>query len=176
MFERWGRDAAVLKSFARHFRTGEPLPDSLIAGMRQPDESRVGLGVRGLLARSRVSLALHERPATGVGPPSDIDSIVRAQYMASLPFVRLPASAHPEASFTHLVGYEGAYYTYLWDAVIAEDVLSQFKAGLMDPATVRAYRRAVLEPGRSQPAQRSIENFLGRPVRLDAWAATLTAP
>ncbi len=171
VFERWGRDPAVLRTFARHYRTGEPLPDSLVAALQQPDEARTGLGLRGLLARARISLALHERPAA----TSDIDSIVRAQLVASIPLPRLTGESHPEASFTHLVGYEAAYYTYLWSAVIAEDVLSQFKSGLMDPVTARAYRRAILDPGRSAPAAASIEHFLGRPFRLDAWAATMGA-
>lgn len=171
VFERWGRDPAVLRSFARHYRTGEPLPDSLVWALQQPDETRNGLGMRGLLARARVSLALHERPSA----TSDIDSIVREQYAASLPILPQPGEWHPEASFTHLVGYEAGYYTYLWSAVIAEDVLGQFKSGLMDPATARAYRRAILDPGRSAPADSSIAHFLGRPFRLDAWAATLSA-
>src|SRR6266487_792561 len=171
VFEGWGRDPAVLRTFARHYRTGEPLPDSLVAALQQPDETRTGLGVRGLLARARMSLALHERPAA----TSDIDSIVLAQFAASARLGQLTGESHPEASFTHLVGYEAAYYTYLWSAVIAEDVLGQFKSGLMDPVTARAYRRAVLDPGRSRPAGASIEQFLGRPFRLDAWAATLGA-
>jgi thimet oligopeptidase len=169
VFERWGRDARVLRTFARHYRTGEPLPDSLVSALHQPDESRVGLGVRGLLARARISLALHERPG-GIG---DIDSIVQAQVKASVPIARPAGESHQETSFTHLVGYEAAYYTYLWDAVIAEDILSRFTSGLMDPVTTRAYRRAVLDPGRSQPADSSIAHFLGRPFKLDAWAATL---
>ncbi len=171
VFERSGRDPAVLRTFARHYRTGEPLPDSLLAALQQPDETRTGLGVRASLARARISLALHERPS----PTTDIDSIVQAQIVASNRLGRGTGESHPEASFTHLVGYEAAYYTYLWSAVIAEDVLSQFKSGLMDPVTARAYRRAVLDPGRSRPAGASIAQFLGRPFRLDAWAATLGA-
>lgn len=171
VFEHWGRDPAVLRTFARHFRTGEPLPDSLVAALQQPDETRTGLGVRALLARARMSLALHEQSSA----TSDIDSLVQAQFVASLPLGRLTGESHPEASFTHLVGYEAAYYTYLWSAVIAEDVLSQFKSGLMDPVTARAYRRDVLDPGRSRSAGASIEHFLGRPLRLDAWAARLGA-
>jgi len=169
VFERWGRDPAVLRLFARHYRSGEPLPDSLVAVLQQPDETRTGLGVRGLLARARMSLALHERQSA----TSDIDSIVQAQYAATARLGPLTGPSHPEASFTHLVGYEAAYYTYLWSAVIAEDVISQFKSGLMDPVTARAYRRAVLDPARSRPAGASIAQFLGRPFRLDAWSATL---
>jgi thimet oligopeptidase len=171
VFERWGRDLAVLRSFARHYRTGEPLPDSLVASLRQPDEMRSGLGLRGSLLRARLSLALHERP-----PGGDIDSIARTLRDATMPGEPPRVATHPEASFTHLVGYEAAYYTYIWSAVIADDLLSRFTAGLLDPVTARAYRRGILEPGKSAPAGQYIERFLGRPFSLSAWAQTLDAP
>jgi len=168
VFERWGRDPTVLRSFARHYRTGQPLPDSLVAGLRQPDELRSGLGIRGLLFRARLSLALHER-----SPGGNIDSIARALREATIPGEPLPGATHPEASFTHLVGYEAAYYTYLWSAVIADDVLSRFTSGLLDPVTAREFRRAVLEPGRSAPARAHLEAFLGRPFSMAEWARSL---
>jgi thimet oligopeptidase len=168
VFEQWGRDPAVLRSFARHYRTGDHLPDSLVASLRQPDELQNPFGVRGSLYRARLSLALHER-----SPGADIDSIARALRDATIPGEPPRVATHPEASFTHLVGYEAAYYTYLWSAVIADDVLSRFTAGLLDPVTARAYRRAMLEPGRSGPAREHIERFLGRPFSLEAWARRL---
>jgi thimet oligopeptidase len=171
VFERWGRDSAVLRSFARHYRTGEPLPDSLVAALRQADELRSGFGIRGLLFRARLSLALHQR-----SPGGDIDSIARALRDATTPGEPPRVATHPEASFTHLVGYEAAYYTYIWSAVIADDLLSRFTAGLLDPVTARAYRRAILEPGRSAPAEQHIERFLGRPFSLSAWAHSLDGP
>ncbi|MDP9203335.1 MAG: M3 family metallopeptidase [Gemmatimonadota bacterium] len=169
VFEHWGRDPAVLRTFARHFRTGEPLPDSLVPSLRQPDENRAGRGTLGALVRAWISLALHERSS----PAADIDSIVRSAEAMDLPFELPRVEMHPEASFTHLVGYEAAYYTYLWSAVIAEDLLSRFTSGLLDPVMARAYRRAILDPGRSAPAELLVERFLGRPFTLEAWARSI---
>jgi Zn-dependent oligopeptidase len=168
VFERWGRDPTVLRSFARHYRTGEPLPDSLVAVLRQPDEFHSAFGLRGSLLRARLSLALHQRSSG-----ADIDSIASAIRDATIPGEPPRGATHPEASFTHLVGYEAAYYTYVWSAVIADDVLSRFTSGLLDPVTARAFRRAVLEPGKSAPARAHIEAFLGRPFTMAAWARSL---
>jgi thimet oligopeptidase len=67
------------------------------------------------------------------------------------------------ASFGHLGGYSSAYYTYLWDKVIAEDFVTQFDpANLLAPAPAARYRHIVLEPGGSQSANDLVKNFLGR--------------
>jgi len=73
------------------------------------------------------------------------------------------------ASFNHLAGYSSAYYTYMWDKVIAEDFFQQFdqKNLLAGDAPMR-YRRAVLEPGGSMSANDLVKNFLGRPQNMTA--------
>src|SRR5215472_18225864 len=78
-------------------------------------------------------------------------------------FISIPAEAHMYASFNHLAGYSSAYYTYMWDKVIAEDFFQQFdqKNLLAGDAPMR-YRRLVLEPGGSMSANDLVKNFLGR--------------
>jgi thimet oligopeptidase len=76
------------------------------------------------------------------------------------------------SSFTHLSGYASNYYTYLLDKVIALDFFSQFdKRNLLDGPTAMRYRRAVLEPGATQPAAEYVKTFLGRPQNIDALKA-----
>jgi thimet oligopeptidase len=79
------------------------------------------------------------------------------------------------ASFGHLSGYSSAYYTYMWDKVIAEDFFEQFDtANLLAGNTSMRYRRTVLEPGGSVSANTLVKNFLGRPQStgaLQRWMA-----
>ena len=73
------------------------------------------------------------------------------------------------ASFGHLSGYSSAYYTYMWDKVIAEDFFEQFDSkNLLAGDTAMRYRRAVLEPGGSVSANDLVKNFLGRPQSMEA--------
>ena len=66
------------------------------------------------------------------------------------------------------------YYTYLWSLVIAKDLLSEFqRTGLLDEATARRYREAVLVPGGSRDAADLVETFLGRPYGFSAFEAWL---
>ncbi len=77
---------------------------------------------------------------------------------------------HLYASFGHLAGYSSAYYTYLWDKVIAEDFFTQFnQKNLLSGEAPMRYRRTVLDPGGSVSANDLVKNFLGRPQSLTAF-------
>jgi Zn-dependent oligopeptidase len=167
LFEQWARDTTVLRRIARHYQTGAPAPDSLLARMTVVPPQGAGFALQW---RARMSLELH----AGGRAPENTDSVVRAAFGASRPRgvdLRLPdAEIHPENYFWHLSTYEASYYTYLWSSAIAQDILSQFAHGLLDTALVHKYRREILEPGGSRSAMESVQAFLGRPFTLEAWA------
>jgi thimet oligopeptidase len=74
------------------------------------------------------------------------------------------------ASFNHLAGYSSAYYTYMFDKVIAEDFFQQFdQQNLFAGDAPKRYRRVVLEPGGSLSANDLVKNFLGRPQNTAAF-------
>jgi thimet oligopeptidase len=80
------------------------------------------------------------------------------------------------ASFTHLTGYSSNYYTYVLDKVIAIDFFAQFdKKNLLDGPAVQKYRRTVLEPGASKPAEQVVEDFLGRKQNMNALTEWIAA-
>ena len=82
-----------------------------------------------------------------------------------------PGDVHPEVALPHPGnGYDAAYYTYFWSQAIAQDLLTRFNRGLLDREAIQAYRKQILEPGRSKTATELVEGFLGRPFSLDAWA------
>jgi thimet oligopeptidase len=169
LLEEWTWDAAVLGRFARHLETGEPIPAALVERMRAADEYGKGLMVRQQMFYAAVSLELHRRDPAGLDAGALCDQLL-ARYT---PF-RPVAGTWFHLAFGHLDGYSAIYYTYMWSLVIAKDLLTPFQAaGLMDPATARRYRAAVLEPGGSRPAAALVEAFLGRPTRFDAYRAWL---
>jgi thimet oligopeptidase len=83
--------------------------------------------------------------------------------------IPLPGT-HSFASFGHLAGYSSAYYTYLWDKVIAEDFFTQFdQKNLLAGEAPMRYRRLVVEPGGSASANDLVKQFLSRPQNLTAF-------
>jgi thimet oligopeptidase len=165
-----GTNPSVVKTYARHYRTGEPLPPSLLTALEQADRlNGTAFDIKALLWRSRMSLELHDQRSVRV----NIDSIVRATYRATLPFEFPTGEVHPEASFMHLSGYASAYYTYPWSQVIAADLVSRFGSNPLDPAIGREFRRTILEGGRSKTSGQQVEAFLGRPFQITAWATSI---
>jgi thimet oligopeptidase len=169
MLEEWAWDPATLATFAKHYKTGEPIPPALVKQMRRANEFAKALGVRRQMVYAKLSLSIYDRDPSQV----DTDKLMRAlteQYQP-FPFVE---DTHFQTAFGHLDGYSAVYYTYMWSLVIAKDMFSQFdKTNLLAPGAAKRYRDTVLAPGGSKPAARLVENFLGRPFNFKAWQAWL---
>lgn len=166
LLEEWAWDPRVLASFSAD-ADGRPIPADLVERMRTADAFGRALEVRRQLGHADVSYHLH------VDGPGDLQAETERLYAASSPVQPLPG-LHPYAGFGHLTGYGACYYTYQWSLVIARDLLSGFRAGLMDPQAARRYRTEVLERGGSRDARDLVETFLGRPSSFDAYRAWLT--
>ena len=158
LLEEWVRDPAVLRTFARHVETGEPIPGELVRRLDQAEEFGKGLAVRQQMFYAAVSLELHRRDPEGL----DTTALVAELMDRYTPFRHVEGTFFHE-SFGHLDGYSALYYTYMWSLVIAKDLFSVFQEeGLMAESPARRYRRAILEPGGSSPAAALVRDFLGR--------------
>jgi thimet oligopeptidase len=170
MLEEWTWDPAVLATFARHHRTREPIPATLVRQMRRANDFGRGLDVRQQMAYARVSLSFYDRPPAQVNADSIVTAVTRAYTL----FPPMPET-HFQTSFSHLDGYSAIYYTYMWSQVIAKDLFSGFdQHDLFARGPARRYREKVLAPGGAAPADSLIEQFLGRPFSFAAWQRWLT--
>jgi thimet oligopeptidase len=164
MLEEWIRSPQVLAKFARHYKTGEPIPANLVARMNRAS------------AFGRASWVMRQNEFTAISydfykvKPEEVnfDAITDSDARRYTPFTPIP-DTHFWASFGHLGGYSSAYYTYLWDKVIAEDFFLQFdQKNLLAGDAPARYRKLVLEPGGSMSANDLVKNFLGRPQNMSA--------
>jgi thimet oligopeptidase len=165
MLEEWMRSPQVLASFAKHYKTGEPIPAELVARMNRASAFGRGGWVSQQDTYTAISYDIYKTKPESV----DLDAVVTADQKKYTPFAPLPGT-HMYAAFGHLGGYSSAYYTYLWDKVIAEDFFSQFDHNnlLAGEAPMR-YRHTVLQPGGSVSANTLVKNFLGREQNMDAF-------
>jgi len=165
MLEEWMRSPQVLASFAHHYKTGEPIPAELVARMNRASAFGRGTFVVQQNDYTAVSYDIYK------GKPQDVvlEGVVHDDAVKYTPFTPLPGT-HMYASFGHLAGYSSAYYTYMWDKVIAEDFFVQFDhSNLLAGDAPMKYRRVVLEPGGSMSANDLVKNFLGRPQNMSAF-------
>ena len=165
MLEEWMRSPQVLASFAQNYKTGEPIPAELVERMNRA--SAFGRGTWAVTQNeyTAVSYDLYK----GNPQTTDPEAVTQQDVRRYTLFTQTPGM-HMWASFTHLSGYSSAYYTYLWDKVIAEDFFRQFdQENLLAGETPMRYRQVVLEPGGTMSANDLVKNFLGRPQNMTAF-------
>lgn len=166
IMEHWAWDPSVLARFARHYRTGEPLPAELAAKMLAARYINVGVRYTRQVFLGTMDLALH---TSGAAP--DLDAAIREAFRVThLPY---PDDTFFLAGFGHIMGgYDAGYYGYLWAEVIGDDMFGRFmREGATSPEVGAAYRRTILEPNGSRSADDMVRDFLGRDPSNEAFLA-----
>ena len=164
MLEEWMHSPQVLASFARNYKTGEPIPADLVARMNRASAFGRATWVARQNSFTALSYDIYKEKPEDV----DLDKVTTADEKKYTPFVPVDGT-HMYCAFGHLAGYSSAYYTYLWDKVIAEDFFEQFdQQNLLAGPTPMRYRHEVLEPGGSVSANTLVKDFLGREQNMDA--------
>jgi thimet oligopeptidase len=164
MLEEFFEDPELVRTFAKHYETGEPLPYDVFARMLKASAHGRALSTLTQVMYASYSLNTHDLPVGEL----DLDGLLREGYDRFSKYEFVDGN-RMYAAFTHLVGYTSNYYTYLYDKVMALEFFAEFDAGnLLDGGTAMRYRRAVLEPGGSRPARELVQAFLGREVSMTA--------
>jgi thimet oligopeptidase len=156
MLEHWCWEPDALGGFARHHRTGEPIPQDLLAGLIAAKTAASGVHTLWQLAFATFDLAFH---SPGYGGESTA-TVAEAYAQHGLTHIE---GTHLQSGFLHLFGYDAAYYGYLWSQALGDDMYTRFEtAGPLDPTTGAHYRHTVLERGGTIDAQAMVREFLGR--------------
>jgi len=173
IMENWCWEREALDLFARHWKTGEPIPAELFDKMIRARTYRAANSMMRQLGFAQVDLDLH----TEYDPKlhGDVIEYSRKTLQMHTPVVLLEDSAMI-ASFGHLfasgVGYAAGYYSYKWAEVLDADAFSRFREeGLFDPDVGRAFREEILAKGDSAEAATLFRSFRGREPSLDALLA-----
>ncbi|HSK93996.1 MAG TPA: M3 family metallopeptidase [Candidatus Angelobacter sp.] len=163
IMEHWTWEPEILRRFARHWQTGEPIPAELVERMREARWLNVGLSIGMQAFYGQVDLAIHGEP----GAADDLDETLRRAYaVTGMPY---PEGTFMLAGFGHLLGgYDAGYYGYLWAEVIGDDMFGRFaREGVASPSVGADYRREILEPNGTRDAQELVRSFLGRDFSSD---------
>ncbi|KAJ9507608.1 hypothetical protein QJQ45_019220 [Haematococcus lacustris] len=167
--ENWCYDKKTLYSFAKHFETGEPLPEESFQRLKAAKTFRSGTMMLRQIHFSLVDLELHARYTPGKGETV----FERDAQVAKKTQVRLGDEPFPEdrflCSFSHIFagGYSAGYFSYKWAEVLSADAFGAFEdAGLDDESAVKAtgqrFRDTVLALGGSVAPLEVFKAFRGR--------------
>jgi len=166
IFEHWLEEPEVLKRHARHYETGAPIPDALIARMHEARHFNQGFETVRYAASALVDMAAHARTES---TPIDVVAFERAQWER----LGLPAGIgvnHRLTHFQHLFSgssYAAGYYVYLWAEVLDADGFEAFvEAGNpFDPEVARRLARFIYSSGNSIEPGAAYRAFRGRGPR-----------
>jgi peptidyl-dipeptidase Dcp len=169
LYEHWQEQPQVLRQFARHYQTGEPLPDDLLQRFLAARKFNQGFATVEFVSSALVDLEFHSQPAASI-------TDVRAFERAELAKIGMPAEIsmrHRPPQFGHIFSgdhYAAGYYSYMWSEVMDADAFGAFEeAGdIFDPQVAKRLHDDIYSSGGSRDPEDAYVAFRGREPEPDA--------
>lgn len=166
--EHWVLSRPILDRFARHYRTGEPMPQALVDRINSASTFNQGYETVEYLSSALVDMAMHNRAT----PVTDVDAFER-ETLASLGMPREMAMRHRLPQFGHLFSsdsYSAGYYSYLWSEVMDADTWEYFEASgnVFSPEIAAGMRNIILAEGNMSDRLEAYRRFRGRDPDVNA--------
>lgn len=165
IMEHWATEPEVLKMYAKHYKTGEVIPDSLIQKLKKQSLFNQGFMTTELLAAAILDMELHN-----LKDAKDLNIIdFEKKAMDKIGLIPEIAPRYRCTYFNHIIGgYAAGYYSYLWANVLDSDAFEAFKEhGIFDKTTADAFRTNVLEKGGSEDPMELYKKFRGAEPKLE---------
>ncbi|WP_235011473.1 peptidyl-dipeptidase Dcp [Bryocella elongata] len=160
--EHWATQPQVFAHFARHYQTGEPMPQELAAKLKQSAGFNQGYGLTELLAAAELDMQWHTIPAGQ--PVADVDAFERAALEKTKLALKTVPPRYRSSYFMHVWGngYAAGYYAYLWAEMLDDDAYQWFEDnGGLTRANGDRFRSMVLSRGNSEDLGPMYERWLG---------------
>ena len=164
--ENWASDIRFLQSFARHYQSGEVIPDSLVQKVKDMENFQAGYLSCRQLAFGFLDMMWHDEKE--VNP--DLEALEH-EAMQVVDFFPRPKGCCTSTSFTHIFsgGYAAGYYGYKWAEVLDADAFSLFQeTGIFNHETASKFHDCILCRGGSREAMRMFVDFRGREPKVEA--------
>jgi peptidyl-dipeptidase Dcp len=166
IMENWAGHPEVLKTYATHYQTGEPIPDGLLEKMEKSKFFNQGFTTVEYLAASFLDMDWHT-----LTEAKEMDTIAfETESMAEIKLIPEIVSRYRSTYFSHIFsgGYASGYYSYIWAEVLDSDAFDAFKEnGLFDPATAKSLRTNIFERGGTEDPMALYKRFRGREPKIE---------
>ncbi len=162
MMENWAFEPEVLATYAKHYRSAEPIPAELIAKLENSKHFNQGFATTEYLAASFLDMDWHSLETVEEQDPDTFE----AASMDKIGLIDEIVPRYRSPYFRHIFagGYSAGYYSYVWAEVLDADGFEAFKesGNLFDPATARSYRDNILARGGSDEPMKLYRQFRGQ--------------
>ncbi|MCX6606693.1 MAG: M3 family metallopeptidase [Acidobacteria bacterium] len=175
LYEHWFEDKTVLERFARHYETGEAIPEAMLGKLKAAANFNQGFEMVEYLASAYVDLEWHLLEAAGEGKVTERE----AGWLAELGMPEAILMRHRSTHFSHIfgspMGYAAGYYSYRWSAVLDTDAFAAFEevGDAFDATVAERLRRFIYSAGATQEPMALYEAFRGRAPETGALMRSL---
>ena len=159
MMENWAREPEVIKTFALHYKTEEPIPDALLEKISEAGTFNEGFETSEYVAAAYLDMAYHNSEED----IKDIDKF-EDDTLAELGLIPQIESRYRSTYFGHIFagGYSSGYYSYLWTEVLEADAFEPFREkGLFDKETASKLKEYVYASGNTEDLMTQYINYRG---------------
>jgi peptidyl-dipeptidase Dcp len=167
IMENWASHPEVLKMYAKHYQTGEVIPQELVDKVKKAGQFNQGFATVEYLAASFLDLDWHSLTGTEGLDVNDFET-KKLNEIGLIPEIVV---RYRSSYFSHIFSgmYSAGYYSYIWAEVLDADAFEAFKEkGIFDPATAKSYRENILERGGTEDAMELYKRFRGREPKVEA--------
>ena len=166
VMENWAAEPEVLKMYAKHYKTGEVIPDALIEKMKKAGTFDQGFATTEYLAASFLDMQYH----TATSEIKDDVNTFEINAMKNIGLIDAIIPRYRSTYFSHIFagGYSSGYYSYIWSAVLDTDAFQAFKeTSLFDQEKARLFRENVLEKGGTEDPAVLYRKFRGADPKIE---------
>lgn len=164
IMENWAKEPEVLRAYAKHYKTGEPMPEALISKLSKSAQFNQGFETSEYLAASFLDMDWHTKPLT-----SDVASFEKAS-MDNIGLINEIAPRYRSTYFSHIFsgGYSAGYYVYIWAAVLDADAFDAFvqSGDLFNPEIAAKFRTLLTKCGADE-GMNVYRNFRGQDPSIE---------
>ena len=161
VMENWMREPEVLRMFARHYETGEEIPQETVDKIRASARFNQGFATVEYMAAAYLDMAYHTLDSAEAVEPRAFEDTA----MADIGLIEEIIPRYRSGYFSHIFagGYSAGYYSYIWSEILDADAFQAFKeTSLLDKETAARYREEILSKGGTRPGMELYKNFRGR--------------
>ncbi len=171
IMEHWASNPLYLKEYAKHYQTGEPMPDELIAKIDKSGHFNQGFATTEFLAASILDMDYH----TLTADKAKIADVVAFE-KASMDKIGLIPEIWPRYRstyfghiFSDVMGYSSGYYSYIWAEVLDADAFEAYveSGDIFNKEIANKFRTCVLEKGGSKDAMELYKDFRGKEPSIE---------
>lgn len=167
--EDWAAHPEIIANYAKHYETGEPIPDELLERIIQSRSFNQGFDTLEYISASLLDMEWHSLTADDeLQDVNEFEAAALAKYGVDLPAV---PPRYKTTFFSHSMGggYSASYYAYMWSEILAADAFAYVQSqGGLTRENGNHYRSNILEVGNTRPTMESYIQFRGQEPTTDA--------